>query len=240
MLLHMIEIRPDMAALFQYLHNQGLDFRNEDEDLGYGIHAWLGAAFGDMSPKPWRLLMDRRRPARVLAYSTVSATDLNERSRDFADPSVFAVCPSDSIVSKVMPIWRQGRRLGFEVQVCPIGRKSRSGIEKDLFLIKAENAKAEPISRQAVYGEWARERIERDGAAIVNSIFLDGYRLVKQSRRARGTGSQRKVSRLTRPQALIRGELTIECPNQFTRLLAHGVGRHRAFGYGMLLLRPPS
>jgi CRISPR system Cascade subunit CasE len=39
---------------------------------------------------------------------------------------------------------------------------------------------------------------------------------------------------------LLRGELTVADPDAFSALLARGVGRHRAFGYGMLLLRPPS
>jgi len=29
-------------------------------------------------------------------------------------------------------------------------------------------------------------------------------------------------------------------PTGFAALLARGVGRHRAFGFGMLLLRPPA
>jgi len=44
--------------------------------------------------------------------------------------------------------------------------------------------------------------------------------------------------KLERPQALLKGVLTVKESNTFNRLLARGIGRHRAFGYGMLLLKP--
>jgi CRISPR system Cascade subunit CasE len=40
------------------------------------------------------------------------------------------------------------------------------------------------------------------------------------------------------PDATIHGELTVTNSEAFGRLLATGVGRHSAYGYGMLLLRP--
>ena len=65
--LHMVELRPDITALLYFLRDQGLETRGGDENLGYGIHAWFGVAFGEQAPKPWRLFMDRRRPTRSLA-----------------------------------------------------------------------------------------------------------------------------------------------------------------------------
>jgi CRISPR system Cascade subunit CasE len=47
-----------------------------------------------------------------------------------------------------------------------------------------------------------------------------------------------KTKKLDRPQALVKGVLNIADSDAFNRLLARGIGRHRAFGYGMLLLRP--
>ena len=40
------------------------------------------------------------------------------------------------------------------------------------------------------------------------------------------------------PDALMRGVLTVTDGQAFAELLARGVGRHRTYGYGMLLLRP--
>ena len=42
------------------------------------------------------------------------------------------------------------------------------------------------------------------------------------------------------PAALMRGTLVVgDDPAKFAELLRCGVGRHRAYGFGMLLVRPP-
>lgn len=236
--LYMVELPLDQPALLRFLHLQGLDTQ-ADQDMGYGVHAWMGAAFGELAPKPWRLFMGRGRPPRVLGYALHDAEPLRLRLQEFADPSVLAVCPPDKVASRAMPRWRKGRHLAFEVQACPVGRKAGSGVEKDLFLIHADSTEGE-LRRDAVYCDWAREQIERSGAAQVTSIRLDGFRLIRQVRRSQGSSGERKRSHLVRPQALFRGELTVAEPEAFEALLARGVGRHRSFGYGLLLLRPPS
>ena len=40
------------------------------------------------------------------------------------------------------------------------------------------------------------------------------------------------------PDAIMHGALIVSDPGAFHALLARGVGRHCAFGFGMLLLRP--
>jgi CRISPR system Cascade subunit CasE len=173
--LYMVEIWPDITALLRFLHGQGLATRDGDEDLGYGIHAWLAAAFGKLSPKPWRLLIDRRRPARILGYSHVSAQELQQYMSEFAEPSVCAVCPPESIASRMMPDWMPGRKLAFELMCCPVGRKAGSGIEKDIFLIHADTSEKGTLSRDTVYCSWAKERLQSGQAAIVTSISLVGF-----------------------------------------------------------------
>jgi CRISPR system Cascade subunit CasE len=37
----------------------------------------------------------------------------------------------------------------------------------------------------------------------------------------------------------VHGTLTVTDPTTFATCLARGVGRHVAYGYGMLMLRPP-
>jgi CRISPR system Cascade subunit CasE len=240
--LYMIELCPDMGALTRFIQAQGLGGRNADEDLGYGVHAWLAAAFGPLAPKPWRLFSDRRRPPRILGYTDHEVRDLRDRLREFAEPSVFAVCPHPDadVAGKPLPVWQSGRRLAFEVQCCPVGRQAATGVEKDLFLIRADAGSPGPLSRHDVYCAWAREHLQRDQAAVVTAIEVAGFRLVGQTRRPRNGDGSRKLQHLVRPQVVFRGELTVGETEAFGRLLAKGVGRHRSFGYGMLLLRPPS
>lgn len=237
--LHMIELRPDLPALIRFLHDQGLT-SVADEDLGYGVHAWMSAAFGDLAPKPWRLFADKRRPTRVLGYTPFDAQSLRARMTEFADPSVCGICndPHLDISSRPMPSWQAGRRLRFEVQCCPVGRKAGSGVEKDLFLIEVERGHNRPITRESVYCEWVRKTIEETGAARIIRISLKGFRLVRQIRKTTVGSEARRTQTLTRPLVVVEGELTVDNPVAFANLVARGIGRHRAFGYGMILLRP--
>jgi CRISPR system Cascade subunit CasE len=45
---------------------------------------------------------------------------------------------------------------------------------------------------------------------------------------------------INRPEATFHGTFEIQDPTQFAAMLARGVGRHRAYGYGMVLLRAPN
>ncbi len=235
--LYMIEIQYDQGALFRFLHSQSLDDPLGDEDLGYGLHGWLQAAFGELAPKPWRLYIDRRRSPRLLGYCESDAEDLRRRMLEFADPAVCDVCSPESIASKPMPTWQAGRQLAFEIQCCPIGRKSRTGTEKDIFLLHADLGEEESIRRDVVYCDWAKSLLEAQEAINITSVRLSAFRLVKQTRQTQGQPGDRKHKRLTRPSAVFKGGLTVVRLEEFSNMLAKGFGRHRAFGYGMLLLR---
>jgi len=79
-----------------------------------------------------------------------------------------------------------------------------------------------------------------DAATVgTDALRLIGFRRVRSQRNAR-VGGKVKQRGVERPDALFTGELTIRDAEAFARLLARGIGRHRAFGFGMLLLRPPS
>lgn len=238
---HLVELRLDTAALVRFARDRGLLHPTGDEDMGYAIHAWLRAAFGQRAPGPWRLFMDSRRPTRVLGYGADDSEELRRAMAEFADPVVMAACPDGErdVHSKEMLGWRPGRRLGFEVLCSPVGRDSRTGVEKDVFLMRAREEKTGAPSREDTYATWARQQIEKLGGVKVDAVSVTGFRLVRLLRRPGGNGQKRRASILVRPQVLVRGELTVTDPQAFDHILVHGIGRHRAFGYGMVLLRPP-
>lgn len=237
MALYLVEIRPDSAALLRFLDMQGLTGR-ADEDLGYGIHAWLSAAFGEFAPRPWRLLWQHGRPPRILGYSHQDATQMRDRLEEFADPGAMVVCSkTDDILSRTMPTFRVGRQLGMDVQCMPVIRKSRTGIEQDVFLSVEEGRGRR---RDDVYCEWARDRLLTSGAIGDVHLAVQGFRLVKQMRRTSSRDGKRNASTLVRPQVQLQGRFVIKDAEAFRALLARGLGRHTAFGYGMMLLRPPS
>ena len=88
-------------------------------------------------------------------------------------------------------------------------------------------------TREQVYAEWLSARFEQKGGA---TLELDSVKLVSFQR----TRAHRKLrARHTEgPDAVMRGVLTVTDPEAFASTLAQGIGRHRSYGFGMLLLRP--
>jgi len=90
-----------------------------------------------------------------------------------------------------------------------------------------------PFTREEIYVQWLAQRLAQDGAAQLEE---EDTRLVS-FQRLRSFRKQR--SRYVEgPDAVLRGVLTLGDPAAFGSLLSRGVGRHRSYGYGMLLLRP--
>jgi CRISPR system Cascade subunit CasE len=179
---------------------------------------------------------------RVLGYSSHPADEMHEQAQTFADPLVLAAGNlSRPIPGKTMPsTWKKGLRMGFEVLACPVTRKDSQ--EKDVYLRRVDQATdgQATLDRETVYGEWLARQLA--DSAELNQRHLQGFQLIRQFRRGRRAtpNGKRNARGITRPQALIQGELTIIDGEAFGTGLARGIGRHRAFGYGMLLLRPAS
>jgi CRISPR system Cascade subunit CasE len=115
----------------------------------------------------------------------------------------------------------------------PDGRGFR---ERDVFLLACERTgEGVPVDRAEVYAGWLREQIGRTGGARVLACRLDAFRRSPVLRR----DADRRLRAAEGPDAVLSGELEVADPDHFAALLARGVGRHRAFGFGMLLLRPP-
>jgi CRISPR system Cascade subunit CasE len=227
--LTMLELRLDSQALIRFAQENSVN-RNRDEDLGYATHAWLKALFQERAPKPYRFIHGSH--PKLLGYSLDSGPVLLEQAQFFATPLALGVTRIEDLRhAKPMPDqWRPGRRFGFEVMTCPTSRKE--GREKDLYhhhLARLIDGKEVP-PRESVYREWLEKQL--GDAARLETAALQKFRFVSHYRRGM------KPKKLDRPQALIKGVLTIADSDAFNRLLTRGIGRHRAFGYGMLLLSP--
>ena len=211
------------------------------QDQDHAMHCLLTECFGDLAPKPFRLIIPRGSATGCLyGYGQNNAGALREAAAICADPLQSRIIPAGGVDSKPMPSeWQANKRLGFDVRVRPIVRKARgSGREEaevDAFQVKAETfrPKEMPFTREQVYAQWLSEQFSRKGGATLES---DSVKLVSFQR----TRSYRKLrSRHTEgPDAVMRGTLTITDPRAFAAMLSQGIGRHRAYGFGMLLLRP--
>lgn len=211
------------------------------QDPDHAMHCLLTECFGDLAPRPFRLILTRGNSAACLyGYGQSAADELREAAAICADPLQASIIPASTIDTKPMPTeWRTDKRLGFEVRIRPIIRKSRGSgreeAEMDAFQVKAETfSRGEmPYSREQVYSDWLSDQLTRIGGA---SLDVERTRLVAFER----TRAVRKLHRRYSegPDAVMRGILTVTDSAAFDGLLARGIGRHRAYGYGMLLLRP--
>ncbi len=243
MTLHLLRFDPDMARVAVWFAAEGLTPRDNEDD-GYGWHALLTAAFcRDLAPKPFRVFARRGRPTQLLAYAKADAPTLKARAIDFADPLVMAALGVESVASKPMPDFGAGRRLGFSARLRPIVRTDRDGDRarsRELDVFVAAKLAAEPgetLDKVGIYADWARDQID-EAAAEVESLRIDGLESSDVVRRGRGNGS-RPFARIPGHTIIVAGIFRVTDAGSFAALLTRGLGRHRAFGYGMVLLSPP-
>lgn len=234
MSLHLLQIQVERSALARFAHSQRC-LRHSDEGQGYALHAWLQALFGSAAPKPFRWLEAK---GQLLGYCTSDAATLLNQAEALAAPLALAALRPQGLASRPMPTrWQVGQRLRFEVLACPVERHGSE--EKDAFLRALDRqgsvAEAEAeLDRETVYQQWLQRQCGH--ALNFEELRLDGWHLADLLRRTQG---QREARRPRRPLALFRGVATVHKGEAFAQLLARGVGRHRAFGLGCLLLAPP-
>jgi CRISPR system Cascade subunit CasE len=242
--LHLIKVPLRMEKLTALAARRGIRARDLDE--GYLAHCVVRELWQESAPAPF-VLRGRARAVDLWGYSRVDANWLVTRAHEFGDPSILECLDGlDAIVSKEMPRFDAGRQVGFLTRVCPVARLARpthghkAGAEVDVFLARAfASGKAEGLSREEVYREWFSERM-RDASVLgarITSLRVAG---IARSRVVRRTqGESRHARALERPDVRIEGNLSIEDGDAFLRFLAHGVGRHRGFGFGAVLVVPP-
>ncbi len=220
-------------------------------DEGRALHHLVDEVFGPRGFRPFRLLVPPRgRAGNLYAYTETDAAALRDAARVHALPEHLSVLALDRLEGKLMPaVWRAGQRLGFDLRARPIRRLRRDldtpagrfakGAEMDAFLLEAlrrhpdrpDGMAEEDRAREAVYLEWLAERLTPAATLDPAASRLARFRRTRVARAGRGPEG---------PDATIHGTLTVTDPAAFAALLARGVARHRAYGYGMLLLRPPN
>ncbi|MBF0185575.1 MAG: type I-E CRISPR-associated protein Cas6/Cse3/CasE [Magnetococcales bacterium] len=239
-ILYMISLPLELRALRRWSAG-----RNLSSDEGCALHHLLSETFGKGILQPFRLMVAREgRVGTLYAYTAQEQTTLTETAYESASPESLAVCDPARLAVKAMPTeWRTGRKLAFDIRVRPVrrlrqpvGEFTHKGAEVDAFLV--ERLRRSPqtmpgeaeigLQRDQVYAQWFAERLGE--AAQTGIIRMTRFERVQHVRH----GS----ARVQGPDVTLQGELTITDGNTFAEKLARGIGRHTAYGYGMLLLRP--
>ena len=213
------------------------------QDPDHAMHCLLTECFGDLAPKPFRLMVTRGAATGCLyGYGHADADALRDAAAVCADPLQSRILPAAGMDSKQMPSEVQvGKRLGFEVRIRPIVRRTdkaeeRPGKECDAFLHEAlQHPKEDGFTRtrEQVYAEWLSAQFQRRGGAALDlaSVKMVSFQRTRAHRKLRARHTEG-------PDAVMWGVLTVTDPEAFASTLAQGIGRHRSYGFGMLLLRP--
>lgn len=239
--LYLLRMQPDPQRLAAWAARHHL--LDQSGDLGYVLHGLFRAAFGEHAPRSFRYLDAEQG---LLAYTGLNAVDMQQ---------LVAVAPSDAAAAlglgatssgpglnaRPFPTqWPVGHVLGFDVRVRPVIREGQTGKERDAFLAAVEKSSGAAMDRSEVYGQWLREHLSRQGGAELIDVTLDRFRLLDVMRQTQkgDADDARRRRPVSGPDAVLTGHLRVTDPVAFSELIGRGIGRHRAFGFGLLLLRP--
>lgn len=258
MTLWMLRLPLDLNALAQFAAERGL-MHPAGHDEGRALHHLLVETFGKVPVpgdekeqkgafQPFRVMASRGGTS-LYGYSALSPDALRDHARISALPEALALLPLDRMEAKQMPeIWRERQILGFDLRTLPVvrlnsgipaapvprGREWRAGSEVDAFLahVLRHDPQGDPAAqetkREPLYRDWLAARLA-PAAELLEGTRLARFRRIRVSRQQRAEV----------PEAVFHGSLRITDPDAFSRMLARGVGRHCAYGFGMLLLRTP-
>lgn len=237
MTFQLMRLQPDPMALATWaVRNKVL---SPDGDYGYALHSLLSGTFGEQAPKPFRYMGSRQG---LLAYTSEKLETLHLNA-SLATPDVARALGLNELDARPFPdTWKEGQLLGFEVRVRPVIR-AKDGRERDAFLDAADVIPASRdggiSQRGAVYHGWLAKQFSVENAAQIIQARMESFRLTRVLRRENiREDRKRKTHSVTGPDAIFKGQLQVGNSVAFARLLARGIGRHRAFGFGMLLLKP--
>lgn len=222
----MMRIRIDLPKMYETLKGHKLPSQTSDD--GYRVHAYLQQVYDGKAPTPFRVTESRGRQLDVLAYAETVPTVIEAGIQ---------------VASKTMPeSFAEGTTLNFSLLACPVIRMSsagpnhKKGAEVDVFLRECWRREAsERVNRTEVYCQWLRERIASQGGARLINAQVSGYRRMKLLRK--NQGPDRRSKQGDKPAVDFEGSLEVVDSGAFSSLVTRGIGRHRAFGFGMLLLK---
>lgn len=240
--------------LFDFFHRRGLGACNAP-DIGYGLHSVMCELFTpELSPKLFFVDRCQKEETTVLVYGSHHIDQLHRQAQQFADPTLYSSMLWHKSASKPMPEqWLAGQRLGFRLRCCPIKRShsaqdklwenthskrsEKSCVELDAYQWYCAGKAPEEVilTKEEVYIAWFKELLGRHCAVALEKLVVDSCQSIGLQRR---NHNRQFAKPLQRPEVIFSGVLSITDPQAFKSLLQSGIGRHKAFGFGMLLLMP--
>lgn len=196
------------------------------------IKTVLTEAFSGPFVRPWAVHSRLGPVITIVGYARDDAATLNKR-RALALPTLQAA--TSEAFSVRMPDLAEGETYSFTVKLVPSVRVTANGKrrhgERDAFLAAVEEAGPDSgLEREGVYREYLKSKLS--GAEVL-TCRLEQFRLLPFTRpKQEGHGQK------TLPEAVLSGTLKVASPHDLADRLSQGIGRQRAYGYGMVRLGP--
>lgn len=197
------------------------------------IKTVLSECFAGPLVRPWSVIAKHAMTVTIAGYAQQSEQELNAR-RALALPSL-----QQSVSQPIgvpLPSFEAGQRLSFYTRIVPTMhvRQGERTITRDAFLVAVDRSPDRTVNREEAYVEYLKERLT---GAEVEKATLSNFKLSPVARRHAKSEAGWRLH--TAPIAELTGILNVTDALAFGAAIADGIGRQRAYGYGMLLLRPP-
>ena len=207
-------------------------------DADRALHCLVYESFGpSQTPKPFSAHVrraDGEPVGRLLAYTPLDSVELKRIAKTRQTLPQAAVLDPKTIRTTPIPNqWQEGSTIGFQIRVWPChrtrpNRDNQPKGEHDVYLRANGNQ-----TREEAYCQWLTGLIQRQGGA---EALPETLRMTKFAlRRVQRQTSQKWI---IGPDVTIEGACVITDAQKWQEAVTKGIGRHKAFGYGMLLLKP--
>lgn len=197
-------------------------------DSGLVCKTVLSEALGGPVLRPWRIERVHGGIATVLGYSEA---DLS--TADALPSAQAAVTAMGSVPVEI----RDGELQTYGLRICPVvhvtPREGRRHGERDAFLVAIDAEPQRQHDRLSVYAAYLAARLP--GAELVSVEATQDVRLLRVFR----PRADRSLARKTIPDISLVGRLRVTDAAALVEVMRHGIGGHRAYGYGMLRLAAP-
>ena len=229
--LYLMQAKLDLVNLARWSAEQKFS------DMDRAVHCLVYGIFGKENvPRPFLVQPERTdtlEKASVLAYTELEADDLKALAGKNQTLAMESVISPETIRTAETPSWwKPGTRMGFSTRVRPTMRskweETGKSTERDIYLGRANG-----MTRAELYCDWTAGMLEKQGGAcpVTDTLAMTQFSIRKVRR-------QRNSRHSVGPDATVQGLLEVRDPEMFRELLSRGIGRHRAYGYGMVLLKP--
>ena len=225
MKLNMARLKINKPQLSEWMQER------EIPDRDYALHVLLSATFGQRALLNFRLMAPSKPgPSILYAYTEFDQDQLRATAEAVAEPLLLSIMDQDSIMTKPMPkSWKEGQLLGFNIRTRPLKRTRHDDKVSEVPVYpKGSNQ----TQRYDAHTNWFAKNLKRSNAAATDMVMITAQAPCPAVR-------ARQAAVILGSEVIFQGNLIVTDPESFNNFLATGIGRHKAYGYGMVLLEPP-